>query len=204
MKKTILGLMLVLTLSGCIGREGNIPSQPAIESSSSSTVKSYPTETETSSSSTVSATSSTTVPASTSTTMIGQCENLEDILNKSACYLAKAVSGNNRSLCLKIDSSLSRNLCLEQVGLDDEESSVIYGTVNKRSPAGPVIGVELKAISTTIGGVTTDMTSGGGKYTIPVRGGDTYNVSLAYNGRVYSSIVKAKRNWEHQVDFIVA
>ena len=176
-------------------------SVPTRESSTSSIVISQPTTT---SSSTVYASIPTTMSTTTSTTIIDNCARLGGSLNKSACYLSKALSDNDRTICYKIDHKVSRELCLERVGVDAELSSRVYGTVNKRSPAQPLKSITVWVSS--LGGETkfSGKTIGGGRYSVEVYGGDTYNVSLSANGKSYSSIVAAKRNWEHQVDFIVA
>lgn len=143
---------------------------------------------------------------STTTTIsnVDECSGIADSLNQSVCYFNKALYYNNKTLCEFITHAPSKQLCLQSVGVEEQPTSRIFGNVRGKTPSQPLSELSVSVTSTTRGIVYTGKTKLDGTYSIKVHGGDSYAVTVHYQGKNFTQYINAKRNWEHQVDYILA
>jgi len=200
---------VAVMLSGCIQEDTQEEKTRTIQKQKTQTLSKTTTHakpTATTLSHTLKATTvaaQTTTVTKQTTAKADECAKISGSLNQSACYFNKAIAENDKSICEKISHGLTQDMCLNRVGVEAEATSKIFGWVKRRTPAEGLGGLTVSVKSTTRDAQYLGTTSASGKYLITVHGGDRYAVTVHYAGKEFTQHVNAKRNWEHEVDYII-
>ena len=187
-------IILLVFFSGCIFQSWDVSETSTTED----TIHSDSTTTTTSQS----PATSTTILVTTTT--LDECSLISGELNQSVCYFNKALSVNNKSICDFIPHTLSRESCLNSVGVKENPTSRIYGRVVRKIGAVGLENLRVSVYSTTRDKVYNTQTISDGTYSVQVHGGDSYAVKVEYEGKNLTQYVNARRNWEHQLDYVIA
>ncbi|GEM_PF-1785100 len=203
----ILGLILVLLVlfSGCVSQIDDsalVESTSTVKSVSSSTTVSQAT-TSIGISSTSMESSTSTILEATSTTLKDECASISNSLNQSLCYFNEAIRLDDASLCELISHEMSREMCAERFEVEEDPTSRIFGFVNRKTPAEPLSNLLVEIESQTLDRRFSTVTAGDGGYSVEVHGGDKYSVIVHYQNNNFTQHIFARKNMEHQIDYII-
>jgi len=206
--------MLLYTSAGCLVDDGGLTGKTRDAQEENIVVNSHSTTTTIVVSPTLPQTPSTTYSAITSTIpdeipesrpLVGSgCDNHTNLLNRSVCLFDRAVRENNKSICTLITHAVTRELCLERAGIEDNPSTIVSGVVMRKTPSEPLGGLDVIVTSRNRGVSYKTTTRPNGRYYLKVHGGDSYVVTVEYDGNNFSQYLDSNRNWEYHMDFIIS